>query len=484
MTRGALSVAVLPVLLLSASAAVDREAATRGAAGIGDPYYPLDGNGGYDVGRYDLDVRYDPDTDELTGRAAVEAVAGQELSTFNLDLHGLSVESVTVDGRAASWRRAADELIVEPARHLAAGQAFTTVVRYAGVPDTVRDEFGASGFVHTDDGAFVAGQPEGAATWFPANDHPRDAAAVTVTATVPAGLEAVSNGSLVGRESDGDWTTWRWAAPEPMATYLVTLAIGEYELRERTVDGVRYWDAVDPDLGRDDGRRGRDDDHDEEGSRVAVAWAALDRQPEIIALLADWFGPYPFAAAGGIVDQGPDFNQALEMQTRPVYNAGSFDDLEDAEELVVHELAHQWAGDLVRLARWQDIWLNEGFATYAEWLWSEHEGRRTVQERAARAADDPWDDVWDGVPTDPGADMDELFGDAVYTRGALTLQALREEVGDGPFRRLLKEWTSRYGGQAVTTEDFTALAEEVSGRQLDELFETWLYTSGRPAVLG
>ena len=466
-TRAALAVAVLPVLVLSASAAVDRDAATRGAAGIGDPYYPLDGNGGYDVQRYDLDLRYDPDTGELDGRAAVEAVAGQELTSFDLDLHGLTVHSVTVDGRAASWDRTADELVVQPARRLAADQRFTTVVSYSGVPDTVHDSLGSSGFVHTDDGAVVAGQPEGAATWFPCNDHPRDAAAVTVTVTVPAGLTAVSNGSLTGQVTRDGRSTWRWEAPEPMAPYLVTLAVGRFDLRARTVDGVRYWDAIDPDLG---------------GSRVAVARAALDREPEMIAWLAGWFGPYPFAAAGGIVDQGPGFDHALETQTRPVYGPADFDDRRDAETVVVHELAHQWTGDLVRLARWQDIWLNEGFATYAEWLWDEHEGGATVPERAAEVAGRPG--TWDGVPGDPGADLTGLFSDAVYDRGALTLQALREQVGDPAFRRIVREWTSRYAGQAVTTADFVALAEQVSGQRLDALFDTWLYTPGRPALPG
>jgi aminopeptidase N len=469
MTRAALAGAVLPVLVLSASAAVDRHGATPGAAGIGDPYYPLDGNGGYDVAHYDLDLRYDPDSDELSGRAAVESVAGQALSSFDLDLHGLQVHSVTVDGRAASWSRAADELVVQPARPLARGQRFTTVVRYSGVPETVHDEFGSSGFVHTGDGAVVAGQPEGAATWFPCDDHPRDAASVTVTATVPAGLTAVSNGVLAGQRTSDGWTSWRWEAAEPMAPYLVTLDVGDVELSAREVDGIRYWDAIDPGLGRD---------------RVDVARAALDRQPEMIALLAEWFGRYPFGAAGGIVDQGPDFDQALETQTRPVYGPGDFTDRQDAETVVVHELAHQWTGDLVRLARWQDIWLNEGFATYAEWLWGEHEGRATVGERAAQVADDPGSGVWDGVPGDPGPRTEDLFGDAVYDRGALTLQALRVQVGDPAFRDIVRTWTSRYAGRAVTTADFVALAEEVSGQQLDGLFDTWLYTSGRPALPG
>jgi aminopeptidase N len=468
------AVVLVPALALAASDVGDPGALTAGSPGIGDPYYPLDGNGGYDVERYDLDVRYDPGTDELVGEATVRAVADQELSRFNLDLSGLTVQEVTVDGRPASARRTADELVVTPAQRLRAGQTFTTVVRYSGEPRPVQDELGDSGFIHTPDGAVVAGQPDSAATWFPSNDHPRDAAALSVTATVPAGLVAVSNGVLADRHTDGDWTTWRWEADEPMATYLVTLAIGEFDLQERVVDGVRYWDAIDPAIDRrdDDGR-----------SRVAVAEAALARQPEVIDLIAEWFGPYPFTVGGGIVDDG--YTDALETQTRPVYDSGYFTDRRDAEDVVAHELAHQWAGDLVRLERWQDIWLNEGFATYAEWLWAEHDGRRTVQERVDDLLDEgSGDDLWDVAPGDPGPASEDLFSDAVYERGALTLHALREQVGDGAFRRILRSWTATYAGQAVTTADFIALAEQVSGQRLDELFEVWLYTPGRPAVLG
>jgi aminopeptidase N len=482
-TTGLVLVAtLLPVLALGSSAAVDPAALDRGSPGIGDPYHPLDGNGGYDVAGYDLDVRYDPATDELTGTATVTAVATQRLTRFDLDLHGLTVSRVTVDDREATWSRAADELVVTPSVPLPGGRPFATVVRYSGVPDAGGDGWSASGFVHTDDGAVVSGQPESAATWFPADDHPRDAASVAVTVTAPADLVAVSNGLLAGKRTSDGWTTWRWEAAEPMAPYLVTLAIGDFDLREREVDGIRYWDAVDPDLvGGDDG--GEDDDEDG-GDRplAAQAWAALDRQPEVLAFLADWFGPYPFAAAGGTVDQGPGFGGALETQTRPVYAADDFDDRDGGVGLVAHELAHQWVGDLVRLERWQDIWLNEGFATYAEWLWAEHDGRRTVQERVDDlTAESSDDDIWDVLPGDPGAD--DLFSDAVYERGALTLHALREEVGDAAFRRVLRTWTSTMAGQAVTTADFVAVAEQVSGRQLDRLFRTWLYTAGRPAAL-
>ena len=342
-------------------------AGTPGADGYGDPYFPLDGNGGYDVDSYSLELRFDPDTDTLGGTATVVATATQSLSAFNLDLFGFEVSSVTVDGEDAEVARDEGELTVTPAADIRLGSQFTTVVAYEGVPEPLDDGLGVAGFVQTEDGALAAGQPDVAASWFPVNDHPADAAAVDVSITVPEGLEGISNGQLVDSSTEDGWTTWQWSASEPMAPYLVTLAVGEFEIEEYEEGGVRYLDALDPALADEDAR----------GSATVldVAQESLALAPEAIALLEEWFGPYPFEGSGGIVDDVPGLGFALENQTRPVYSPVFFSDAASGEVVVVHELAHQWAGDSVRLAGWQHIWLNEGFATYAEWLWVGGAGR-------------------------------------------------------------------------------------------------------------
>ncbi|RBY79641.1 M1 family peptidase [Geodermatophilus sp. TF02-6] len=459
-------------------------APSPGAPGIGDPYYPLDGNGGYDVGHYDLDLRYDPATDVLSGTATVAATATQALSRFDLDLQGLQVHAVTVDGAPATWTRDGQELVVTPARPLWPGEDFAVAVTYDGVPATLTDELGESGFFHTDDGALVAGQPHGAATWFPANDHPLDAASVAVSITVPEGLQGVSNGALEGSQTRDGWTTWSWDATEPMATYLVTLAVGHLDLRAYQAGGIRYWDAVDPALAD------LDLDPATEGPPAGeVVDAALARQPEVIGFLSDTFGPYPFGTAGAIVDDVPDLPFALETQTRPVYSPVFFTDEETADSVVVHELAHQWYGDSVRLAAWQHIWLNEGFATYAEWLWAEREGIETVQQQFDELYADAETEFagsgpsfWSVVIGDPGPATDLLFHPAVYYRGAMTLHALRLAVGDEAFFDILREWAASRAGQAVTTGEFVDLAEKVSGQDLDALFQAWLFTPQRPAL--
>jgi hypothetical protein len=293
-----------------------------GAAGIGDPYFPLDGNGGYDVQHYDLDVRYDPRTNVLQGVATIEARATHSLSSFNLDfVRPLTVRSVTVERRAAEWSRVGGELTVVPRTALRNGSRFVVTVVYDGVPQTLQDELGASGFFHTDDGALAVGQPDVAATWFPSNDHPSDAASVSVSITVPAGVEGVSNGRLVGQTTRRGWTTWEWRAAEPMATYLVVLAIGQFELRQYSRPTgqpgggrLRFVDALDPDLFEPDG---------EGASRGEIAEKALARQPEIIGFLEGFFGAYPFRSAGGIVDDEARLQFALETQTRPIYSGPS-----------------------------------------------------------------------------------------------------------------------------------------------------------------
>jgi Peptidase family M1 domain len=213
------------------------------------------------------------------------------------------------------------------------------------------------------------------------------------------------------------------------------------------------------------------------------AEVALARQPEIIDFLDDLLGRYPFGEAGGIVDNDPGIGFALENQTRPIYAQAWFSQPGDNTSVVVHELAHQWVGNDLALERWQDIWLNEGFASYMEWLWSEHQGGSTAQEIYDAYATIPADDqFWQVVIGDPGPDG--IFEGAVYDRGALTLHALRTEIGDADFFRLLRSWTARYSGGNVRTEELVALAERVSGQQLDAFFSTWLYTPEKPAVLG
>jgi aminopeptidase N len=432
-----------------------------GAAGIGDPYFPSYGNGGYDVASYDLKVRYDPATDRLTGTATVTAAATQSLSRFNLDLVGLDVSEVTVDGAPATQTHTDGELVVTPSAPIPDDKSFTTVVTYGGVPQAIGSpQLGTGGWMATADGAIALGQPESASSWFPVNDHPRDKATYTMAITVPKGLSVFSNGVPGGTSDDGAWTTWTWTEDSPMASYLATVVIGDYRTKTGTHKGKPLVTGVSSSLA------------------PGVADQAMARTGEVADFLETQFGPYPFDAYGGVVVNEPRIRYALETQARPVYSNAFFAG-PAADWVVAHELAHQWFGDSVSVANWRDLWLNEGFASYAEWLWEEHNGPTPVQRSFEREYERT---NWGEPAYDPGTQ--ELFGNAVYKRGALTVHALRLTVGDEAFFDLIKSWTAEKRDGNASTEEFRAFAEEKSGKDLDAFFDAWLTGTTAPPIPG
>jgi len=454
---GALATATASLLLIAASSAP-----TPGADGVGDTYFPQLGNGGFDARHYALDVAYDPGTDRLDGVTTLTARATRNLSAFDLDLQKLDVTRIAVNGRTARFTREGDEIRITPRGPLARGKDFTVTVTYGGVPEPLNGPivFGSDyGWMKTTDGVFVACEPNAASTWFPSSDHPSDKATYDIRVTAPKGLTAVSNGRLVSTRDKGANTVTHWRESRPMASYLATATIGKFDVRTgRTPAGTPIYVAVDPVLAN--------------GSSVdvyAVTAEATDYWSQV-------FGPYPFEETGAIVDDMPQAGFSLEVQSKPAYSAVR------SESTIAHELAHQWFGDSVSVERWKDIWLNEGFATYAQWLWSEHKGIRSAHDSFlagynARPADSAF---WQTKVGDP--QRDTMFASAVYQRGAMTLQRLRERIGDTAFFRLLPAWTKlhRYGN--ANTADFIALAERTSGQQLDDLFQTWLFTTGKPAL--
>jgi aminopeptidase N len=371
---------------------------------------------------------------------------------------------VRVNNVPARFGTDGGELTVTPKAALRRGQDLTIVVRYDDHPAPYR-LYGYAGWQQTPTGALAVNEPQIAPWWYPSNDHPRDKATFDVSIAVPPGVEALSNGVLVStQQTTPRWVRWNWRSTRPQAPYLTFLAIGQYEVRQATApNGQTFISAYGDDLGADG----------------PAARASVERTPEIIEAESRWFGPYPFEAQGGVVDTSLGF--ALENQTRPVYDAGFFDAGTNTS-VVAHENAHQWFGDSVSVDDWKEIWLNEGFATYAEYLWSDDQGEGTPAELAQFVydkfpADAPF---WQVLPGDPGEE--NQFDDAVYDRGGMTMQALRTAVGDDAFFTILKRWPAKKKYSTATTDEFIALAERISGQQLDDLFTTWLYTKGKPEV--
>ncbi|MFG3101875.1 M1 family metallopeptidase [Streptomyces sp. NPDC048182] len=435
-----------------------------GGSGVRDPLFPRAGNGGYDVGHYDLALAYDPADRRLTGTATLTARATRHLSAFDLDLKGLDVDKVTVEGRAARFQHAGQELTVRPAEEPADGETFRVTVHYSGRPQTLTDaDDSEEGWLPTADGAAGLGEPVGSMAWFPSNNHPSDKATYDLAMTVPEGLGVVSNGELTRQTTANGRTTFSWHTAEPMASYLATVAVGRWEVRRTTTGtGLPVYTAVDP-------------------TQAAASRANLARLPEIVDWEQQNFGPYPFASVGAIVDRPEDSGYALETQNRPYFPGAP------SVGLLVHELSHQWYGDSVTPKTWRDMWLNEGFATYAEWLWEEDHGGDSAQDSFdAVWADEYFDDadendeIWSFPPADP-PDAASVSDHPVYERGAMVLHKIRQQVGDDAFRALLRGWPAAHRHGNADTDDFTAYVERSApDEDFSGIWKDWLYGDGKP----
>ncbi len=438
-----------------------------GSAGVGDSYFADLGNGGYDVAHYDISVRYHPGSPEINATTIIEAVAKFDLSSFNLDLIGLTVDSVTVNGEPAKISRNENEMTVTPQGTIASGDTFTVTVDYHGepTPGVLASTPLPNGWIRLDSGAtYVLAEPDGARTWFPNNDHPTDKATYSFHVTVPDGMEVAANGRLVSSDTtDNDGNrTWHWEMDEPMASYLAMVAIGDYQIQRTTSpNGVTIRNFFLP------------DQYDMAVSDFSVTGEMLD-------FFSSVFGPYPFDEYG-VVTVPAVLYVALETQTMSVFGSEAVDGLGSSEPVIAHELAHQWFGNSVTLGDWRDIWLNEGFATYAELLWFDHiDSDFDIDETIAGITQ--WGERKLRPIDDPG--VDNLFGDSVYIRGGITLHALRRTIGDEAFFNTLRAWASEYKHASATTDDFIELAERVSGQQLDEFFADWLGADELPDLPG
>jgi aminopeptidase N len=457
------------VLAVAASPALAADF-TPGSPGAGDPFFPLAGNGGYQVRHYSLRLDFEPQNGALDARAVISARATQDLSRFDLDLRGLHVGRVTVDGADAAFKRAGQELVITPGAGIRRGRAFEVAVDYDGHPNPIIDpDKSKDGWIPTDDGAFVVNEPQGSPSWYPVNDTPKDKATYDFAITVPEGRTAIGNGLLVDTVDNGATTTWHWRASDPTSSYLATATSGIFETDFGSLpNGLPEYNAVDPQT------RGSGSND----PNPQLAWQRLAFNGPAVELFSQLFGPYPFESVGGVVDWAPNVFYSLESQTRPMYWRIP------SEGTVVHELAHMWWGDSVTPEIWPDIWLNEGFATWSEWIWSERTGGQDAAEIFDALYATPEDsaageDLWFPAPAAlPGPA--EMFHTPVYDRGAMTLQALREKVGDDTFFAILRNWYAENRNGNVTTADFIALAERVSAQQLDRFFDVWLYEEGRP----
>lgn len=435
-----------------------------GFDGIGDELFPELGNPGIDVVDYLVELGYDPELDTISGEVTLRVVPLEDRDEITLDAVGLDVEEIVVDGAPADFSIEPVELRIRPVEPLVASAPVTITVVYSAAPDAESSAAGIpNGWYHTPSGSYVLNEPDGLRTWMPANDHPSDKATFTFSLTVPTGLTAVANGNLVSSVSSGPTTTWTWRQNDPMSTYLVLLLTGEYELvADEGPGGLPLLHAV---LRRD----------------VELMRPFLDTVDEQVVFFERWFGPYPLEGYGlAITDSFGGL--AMETQGRSLFSRDDFLVSEPGylqELLLAHELAHQWFGNAVSPALWQDIWLNEAFATYAQWMWLEERGYTTVDDEAQSALG--MRDMMGGSPTG-SPDASELFSFNSYDGGAVVLHALRTVIGDDEFFTVLRRWVAENNGEARTSADFIALTEKVSGQELGAFFDAWLFAAEVPSA--
>ena len=423
-----------------------------------DAYVPGHGDPSWSATRYELDLSYAVEGNRLRGEARVKGVALERLERIVLDLAGLSVQKLLLDGKQPKWAHRGGRLVVTPRAPLKKGDRFTLRIVYGGSPrPLVLEHHGDAGWEELSDGVIVAGQPHGSPTWFPCNDRPSDKASYSLSVTTQPGYVAVCNGVLVSHTVHGSAETWVYEQEEPMATYLATVQIGRYVLRPLS-SPVPMHVAVSPSA------RGVD--------------AAFGRQPEMLRAFESMFGPYPFPTYTAVVTDDA-LEIPLESQSLSTFGSNFLTGEWSRNRLVAHELAHQWFGNAVTLREWKDIWLHEGFACYAEWLWSEHAGLGSADEHARSHHRRLAGLAQDLLLADPGPEL--MFDDRVYKRGALLLHALRLAVGDEVFFTVLRTWVARFSGTSVTTVDFMALVAEVAGDR-SALFDAWLFALPLPEL--
>jgi len=473
-TSGSIADSV-PEQLTTTTALIGIEASN----GIGDDFYPGLGNSGYDVEHVTLDLAFDPLGPRISGVATFEAVATDDLASWSVDLSTVFASEVLVDGEPALFEQTSGELRVIANQPIPEGADFRMAVTYGGqpIPFTSAGAPFATGFHESEDGWYALSEPDGASSWFPSNDHPLDKSTYTVSVTVPNPLVAVSSGRLEGVESDRDFSTFVWEVEQPVASYLLAFAVGDFEREDSdVVDGITIRNYFDSDL----------------TARERQIFAS---QGAMIQYFSTVFGDYPFDVYGALVLETSDVGTALETQTISTFGRQV---LFLGDSVVAHELAHQWFGDSVSITQWRDIWINEGFATYAQWLWSEHDSGITnrdleivqayeVMSGAIFVRNDTNANAAATIAAEqfppPGlVNSDDLFNTSVYLRGGLTLHALRLELGDEAFFELLRTYAGELAYGNSSTEIFVAYAEEAAGRDLTDFFQGWLYDEQMPPI--
>lgn len=423
-----------------------------------DPYTGVDYNVGFSIEHYELDLVYRVMPNLLSGEAKLHIRTVEDLDKLTLDLGGAMATrrlSANKHIKITRFRQSGGKIRITFDEVIEAGEEFILTVRYGGNPRPIRTTWGEIGWEETEAGALVASQPNGAPSWFPCDDTPGEKATYDIRVTADDPFTVISNGTLVSKKNRNSTTEWHYRVDSPMATYLATIQVGEFSKFQ---------------LGRN-----------------ATAWAPshlrarvmeeFKQQQEMLDFFESLFGDYPFPDYQVVITED-ELEIPLEAQGLSIFGSNHIMGNHRFERLIAHELAHQWFGNSVGIAEWKDIWLNEGFACYCEWLWVEHKGTETAHDLArshylvlSRKDEDL-------LLADPGAR--DMFDDRVYKRGAIAIHALRRALGDEAFFKAVRNYLHQARNSTVAPKDFfghmddAALEAGVALDEIAELSDAWL----------
>ncbi|UYM07122.1 M1 family metallopeptidase [Solicola gregarius] len=430
---------------------------------VDDPYYPDNGEPYFDALHYDLTLDWDPSETTLSGKAAITFRVTEPRDEVELDFgEPLEVTSATLDGNRIDAVEDGEQLVLQTPG-IKPDSLHTLTIEYAGTPEPVatsssRSDMPMVGWTtESDGGAWTMQEPWGAYTWYPVNDHPSDKAYYSATVTTHDAMTAVFNGRLTDSREDADATTTSWTLDEPAASYLITIAIGDYSVTsDDGPDGLplTYWT--------------RPEDEQQ--------LPRLEQSPEILEWLEEQLGPYPFDSAGIVIVPS---RSGMETQTMVTLGSGVRMTDDDYVSVIAHEYAHQWLGDTVTPNNWKDLWLNEGLTMYIEALWNDHVGTASYESLIKQwAASDDLDRSTYGPPGEYR--KTEFASNNVYLSGAVMLDHIRDAVGEEVFANALRGWPEAYRNESVDREDFITYFSDATGTDIGPFVNDWLTSPTTP----
>jgi aminopeptidase N len=441
-----------------------------GGDSIGDRYIPSIGNTGYDVQAYLIDMIFSSHIDAITATVTLSSlVTLADLGRLSLDFIGYNVDGVQVDGQYVHFYRSPDKLYVDLPQSYAKGKTLVMKVSYHGQILSQGSQY-INGFplglrtIPSDKLDYAVAEPNGAHAWFPCNDHPRDKAVYTFNLTVPAGFTAIANGTLLNVSSSSSQQTFHWREKFPMAPYLATVMVGNYQrVDASTVDNViirHYTFEGDPDY----------------SNLLADTRDMMEYFSQLIA-------SYPFDEFGFAFIHTVDDQKRFAEETQTMVMVDThYMESQQAVGVLAHELAHQWFGDAVSLASWNEVWLKEGMATYLTALWLDHQGYVSLPDMMTSLENDLVSQANTFTYPLNQPPYAAMYGSSTYNKGAWVYHMLRQQIGDDNFTEFLRRYYKNFNGGNASTADVQALAREVSGIDLSTFFEEWVYAPGIPEL--